>query len=400
MASISKKMQTKDGKSYYKIRVRRGRELPTASMNWYVPSDTWSQKKIDKELQKAAVEFENQVKSGEIVSRAEQKEREKAAELERARHPDFKTYVNETYFPRRGNEISESTKRAYRGKLNDWIFPVLQDIKMDEIKPVDVDRVFANMQQAGHSQSSLDLARAILTSVFKAAVFDETISANPMDRVQRAKVGKSAAKDDSVKALSVDELKHLFACVENESLQTRCIIHLLASTGIRRGELCALRWDRINWSDGTIVIDLNEVYLAAQGSVMTSPKSGRVRAVIVPEYVLNMLRAHRQEQAASCISAYVFTKDGSPDPLPQNAIGYLFERLNRVYGLNVHAHMLRHTFASLAITNGADVVSVSKLLGHSSPSITLGIYSHASEESKRRASEIFETALQEKTGQG
>jgi site-specific recombinase XerD len=70
------------------------------------------------------------------------------------------------------------------------------------------------------------------------------------------------------------------------------------------------------------------------------------------------------------------------------------------YGIeNLHPHKLRHSFASISLTNGADVVSVSELLGHADTSITLRTYSHASEESRKKAAGIFQNAIHEKSTQ-
>ncbi|MBP5461774.1 MAG: tyrosine-type recombinase/integrase, partial [Lachnospiraceae bacterium] len=62
----------------------------------------------------------------------------------------------------------------------------------------------------------------------------------------------------------------------------------------------------------------------------------------------------------------------------------------------MHPHKLRHSFASIAITGGADIASVSEILGHSDKAVTLRVYSHANEESKKRASEIFRSALNDR----
>ena len=68
------------------------------------------------------------------------------------------------------------------------------------------------------------------------------------------------------------------------------------------------------------------------------------------------------------------------------------------YGIdNLHPHKLRHSFASVALTNNADPASVSEILGHADPSITLRVYTHANAESMKRAGDIIREALKEKT---
>ena len=94
------------------------------------------------------------------------------------------------------------------------------------------------------------------------------------------------------------------------------------------------------------------------------------------------------------ISPFVFTQSNSPEPMhPQSPARYM-QKLSAKCGVpDLHPHKLRHTFASIAITNGADVASVSEKLGHSDKAITLRMYTHADQESIRRASQIFRDAL-------
>lgn len=107
-----------------------------------------------------------------------------------------------------------------------------------------------------------------------------------------------------------------------------------------------------------------------------------------------LLKQLRSEQASACMSRYVFTQDGSPEPMhPQTPTRY-FKKFGKRYGVaDFHPHKLRHTSASLAITNGADVVSVSERLGHSDTAVTLRMYAHANEESIRRAGQTVRDAL-------
>ena len=88
---------------------------------------------------------------------------------------------------------------------------------------------------------------------------------------------------------------------------------------------------------------------------------------------------------------------------PQSPTRYLKKFAQRYKVPDLHPHKLRHTFASIAITNGTDVASVSEKLGHSEKAFTLRMYTHADQESMKRASQIFRDALKndmKKSGQG
>ena len=96
------------------------------------------------------------------------------------------------------------------------------------------------------------------------------------------------------------------------------------------------------------------------------------------------------------MSKWVFTQDGSPEVMhPQSPTHYLkmFAKRYDIEGL--HPHKLRHSFASVAITSGADIASVSEKLGHTDKAVTLRMYTHADQESIKRASQIFRNAVKE-----
>ena len=114
----------------------------------------------------------------------------------------------------------------------------------------------------------------------------------------------------------------------------------------------------------------------------------------VGEHTLSLLRQLRVEQSQKCLSAYAFTKEANPEPMhPQTPTRYL-KKFSERYGIpDLHPHKLRHTFASIAITNGADVASVSETLGHSDKAVTLRMYTHADQESISQASQIVREAI-------
>ena len=103
-----------------------------------------------------------------------------------------------------------------------------------------------------------------------------------------------------------------------------------------------------------------------------------------------------QKEQMDAISQYVFTQEGSAEPIhPQSPARYL-QNFARKYGVQgLHPHKLRHSFASIAITNGADIASVSEKLGHTDKAVTLRMYTHADQESIKRASQIFRDAIKQ-----
>ena len=198
--------------------------------------------------------------------------------------------------------------------------------------------------------------------------------------------------------MTVEQLQYVLECVNQEPLKWQTYVNLMADTGIRRGEAGGLQWHDIDFKENTITIKRNLQYTAAAGVYVTSPKNGKSRVVDVGPEVIDLLRKLRIAQMESGISKYVFTREGSTEPMhPQTPTRY-FRRFGQRYNIpNFHPHLLRHTSASILITNDADVVSTSARLGHSDPSVTLRMYAHANDESIRRAGQIGRDAIKGKT---
>lgn len=395
MASPRLKM-TKDGRRFYEIRVSRGRGKSYLTKRWYVP-DGWSKKSIDKELARVAAEFERQVKAGEIISREEQKEKDLQQKQEAAKIQTLRQYGESVFMPAKAITMSENGRSTYQGNLDHWIYPALGDLKMPDITSLNIEALLLDMQAQGKAISTVIKVYTILHSLFKMAYAKDVIERNPMDKVDRPKARKAEIKGREADAYSVEDVQRIFFALEREPLKWRAMLHLLIDTGIRRGECCGLQWKNIDFRANTITISGNLCYTPAKGVYLDTPKSGRIRTIDVDPNVIELLRQLRVEQSSKAISLWVFTQENSPEPMhPQSPTRYLKKFSKRCGIPGLHPHALRHTFASIAITNGADVASVSEKLGHSDKAVTLRMYTHADQESMKRASQIFREALKKK----
>ena len=396
MAS-TRRRTTKDGRDFYEIRVSRGRGKAYLTSRWYVP-DGWSQKAIDRELARQAADFERRVKAGEVISREERKERELQERREAERMPTVRQYAEKVFMPTVAIRNAENTRNNYQRDLDNWVIPTLGDLKMQDITASNISALLLYMQEQGKSHRTVLNVYAVLRRMFGTAYREDTIEKNPMDKVDRPAAREDEApKEESEKSLTEDELNYVLSCVAREPLKWQAYIHTMADTGLRRGECTGLHWADINFQTGEITVRHNLQYTPMMGVFDKRPKNKKVRTVYVGEETLELLRQLRKEQAASCISKWCFTRAGSAEPIDPATPTKHFKKFGERYGVgDFHPHKLRHTYASLAITNGADVVSVSENLGHYDPSVTLKMYSHANEESKKRASEIFRNALKAK----
>ena len=390
-----RRYETKDGRAYYLIRVRRGREKSALSRRWYVP-DGWSQRAIDRELAKVAAEFEREAQAGEVISRAEKRQRAALEAAEAAKIVTLRQYGEKVFMPAKTLTTTENTRASFQGNLDKWVYPAIVDIKLPEITSAQISALLLDMQGKGKAHATVVKVYTILNSLFKMAYLSDMIARNPMDKVERPKPRKDEIKPQTAQAYTAQEVRDILTALEGEPLKWRAFIHLLIDTGVRRGEALAVQWEDIDFQENTILICRNLCYTPDKGIYLDTPKNGRCRMVDVGEDTLQLLKQIREQQGAG--GKYIFTQDNSLEPMHPTSPTHYFRQFSKRNGIkDFHPHKLRHTFASVAITAGADVVSVSETLGHSDTAVTLRMYTHANDESRRRASRIFRDAIQKDT---
>jgi len=406
----------KDGSRVYEIRVARGRDPVTGKQltpytTRYKPPEGWSAKKAMKQAQVEAAAFEARCRAGEVMTKAERKtyEQEQIRIAEQAKREEaskltFSGYV-ELFMKESTISRSDGTLTNYRNVFR-RATPFLGDYKMEEITPVIMRSYITELQTNGVSErngeplsyNTIAKHYNVLHTFFEAAVTDEIIEFSPMQRMKKPKPKKDEIKMES-KALTVDQSKRLIECLKNEPVMWRALVMLLLDSGCRRGEAVALRWDDVDLKSGYTQVKGNAQYTVEKGKYITTPKSGKGRMVILNQPVLAILKEWKREQAKWLLSmglphtGFIFTQDDG-EMLNPNAPTKYLSKFGKKYNFpGLHPHTLRHTMATVSIANGADIVSISKKLGHAAPSITLNIYSHANQEAQLRANKSLEMAL-------
>jgi integrase len=184
-------------------------------------------------------------------------------------------------------------------------------------------------------------------------------------------------------------------------------LYMLASlalaTGMRRNEMLALRWRDVDLDAGRLTIEQSLEQTRAHGIRIKAPKTRKGRRTIsLPAHTVAELREHwraQQEQRlalgvgrAPADSPVLASFDGKPQS--PNAITKAWPvALAKIGAPAVTLHSLRHTHASMLIASGVDILTISRRLGHSSPTITLGIYGHLVHGTDHCAAQIMDAAL-------
>lgn len=201
-------------------------------------------------------------------------------------------------------------------------------------------------------------------------------------------------------------MRLLMAALEKESLKYETFFKLLIATGMRRGECCGLKWSDIDYKERSIHIQRNVVKLTGEEIIVKDPKtSAGDRYVYFSHEMETLLNEYRQQCEYETLTYderemtdddYIFRRHGEALPMTPSTFTWKFKKILKANGLpeNLNVHSLRHTNASLLIAGGTDVTTVAGLLGHSQPSTTLDIYSHAFDKNKKNASRRMQASIE------
>lgn len=357
----------------------------------YTPEKGMTAKQIEKEVQRQAVLFEEQCQSGAVPTDG----RMKLAEfvpiyLENAKH-----------------RLSPVVYEKYKRMLDICIIPMLGHMKLKDIKPIHVQK-FVNalenrethLDGTGGKLSSSTVRRyyTMVQSVLHSAYKLGLIGVNPADsdRITLPKID-----EQTTEIFSDEELAKLLDCLESEPLQYKLLIHLALNTGCRRGELVGLKWDDVNYKTGVLTISRSNYKLTGDTEIKSkATKTGKSRTIMLPPYCLAMLKQFKAVQAQTQLTLgdrwrgdnWIFTQaDGKP-MYPTTPTQWFSKFLKRNGLEHKKFHALRHTSATLLLSNGTNIKNVASRLGHSQLKTT-NRYVHAVEQAEREAANTFETLL-------
>ena len=294
-------------------------------------------------------------------------------------------------------DLSPTTMRTYRAQIEQTIRPALGRLQLSRLTPKHLDDLYGAMKERGAAPKTIRNHHAIMSSALHQAVRWGWIKANPADRAKPPRVSQRR-----VKVPSVEDVRSIIEAAEERDPRLAPLLMLGALTGLRRGELCAVRWSDVHWESSELIV-ARSIVVAPGGLAEKSTKTDRDRHVALDQVAVLVLRRHRTnvercaEEARAKLDgdAFMFSPyvDGSRPFRPDNVTNF-FVRVRNAVGLSgVRLHDLRHFTATQLIGAGVDVRTVAGRLGHSDPSVTLRVYSHALEERDKAAAVIMGRVL-------
>jgi len=237
-----------------------------------------------------------------------------------------------------------------------------------------------------------------INNVFNTAVRWGVIPFNTIEkRVELPKIEKEEAS-----YLDNNEALILLNLLEEEPIKYRTAINLLIFSGLRRGELCGLKWCDIDFEGNIITINRSLKYISGQKAFEGVPKTrGSLRSIKLPQSIFKMLKEYHIWQLKERLKIgdqwhdhdYVFCS-WNGEPINLDTFGKYLKKLTTKHKLkDIHLHSLRHTNATILIASGVNLKTVSSRLGHSDLSTTGDIYTHAIQAMDAKASNALENML-------
>lgn len=293
----------------------------------------------------------------------------------------------EQWYATRAPDWSPGTARQYRHQLDRHITPAIGTTKARKVRPADLDRLYATMRAQGLAAGTVRKTHTTLSSIFTQAEKWGIVVTSPARAATPPKVTPAPVDPptpDDIGAI-------LRALADDHALA--CYVRLAATTGARRGELCALQWDDLDLDQSTVLI-VRALTDGPDGIVVKGTKTGRAKAMALDAGTLAAVRLHRAavlERALADRTAptWVFSADRNPSrPMHPSVMTHRWGRLRERHGLaGVRLHDLRHFVASQMLAAGADVRTVANRLGHANPATTLAVYAHLIPAADRAAAD-------------
>ena len=276
--------------------------------------------------------------------------------------------------------LRPNTLRNYRSYIENHIRPSLGDKQLARLTPKDIQRFYEKLSDSLAS-GTVRRIHTTLHGALKAAQQAHLIASNPTEQIIAPKFSYAA------KQILTDEQLDVFMKVIAEDEIWCDFFYTELTSGLRRGEICGLKWEDFDEVSGTLKV-CRTVY-REDGSGLTAgdtKTSAGTRRIMLPTSTAQVLR----ERKKSALTEWIFPNPLKPE-LPADP-GSAYRRLKTLLkqaGLpSIRFHDLRHTFATHALASGVDVKTLSGILGHTRAAFTLDTYTHATGDMQKRASEV------------
>lgn len=291
------------------------------------------------------------------------------------------------------------TKDGYEKSLK-RILPIIGKIKLNKITPLILDNLYLKLKIGEKGQ---ELGYHSMYSFYKLinVMFNQAIKWELLDKNPNLKANKPKREKKERNYYDLEQAQKLITCLEKENIKYRALITLALDSGARRSEICALRWTDIDFKTNTIKITKSLKVVKDVVDEATTKTDSSKREIIISNTTMEILKEYKKWQDSIIAKKgkswnnenRVFTsKDGNY--IYPTTCDHTIKKIVKKYNLApISFHELRHTSASILIYKGINPKAVSERLGHASTDITMEIYSHVFDVTKKASANIFDEVL-------
>jgi integrase len=281
--------------------------------------------------------------------------------------------------------VRPRTAESYASAVRLYIVPALGRLPLAKLHPEQVGRMLAALSDRGDlSPTTVRYAYSVLRTALGYALRQGKVLRNVATLVD-----PPPRSQTNVQPLTREHARALLAGVRGDRHEALYAIAL--GTGLRQGELLALRWSDVDLGRGELTVRHTLGRFSRQPEPTKTPRSRRT--LRLPQHVITALAAHRERQTLVPLSGLVFATDRGT-PLRQQNVTLSLQRTLRRLGLpRRRFHDLRHTFATLALEAGEGLDAVSRALGHTSVATTADIYGHWTPAMQERLAQRMDAVL-------
>jgi integrase len=291
------------------------------------------------------------------------------------------------WLPTKAN-LKPKTLERYESLLNRQILPRFGSVRLRDINAIEIEQWMADMHTNGLSDSSIKQARSLLSSTLKAAVRNGIIASNPVDGVTAPRTSRK-----EMRFINPAELRSLSEEIPEEIPEEyRTLVLTLGYTGMRQGELTALRRKRINLLRREIVVAESATDVHGK-KVLGETKNRQARIIGIPTFLVSLLSEHLEAVPADPDALLFTSASGSPMGWSNFRKRVWNPAVVRASLAPLRMHDLRHTAASVLIAQGCQPKFIQEHLGHSSIVVTMDRYGHLYPEARSEVSDAFDTAF-------
>lgn len=285
--------------------------------------------------------------------------------------------------------IRVATADRYQLMIETYTIPRIGDIKLKKLTSRHLQKLYKDLLENGRvnrksgkgnpglSSTTVRSVHLMLHCAFQRAVKERLIPRNPTEDCIAPKVQKI-----EMKILPADHIKNYLDAANARGLLPMFYLELVS--GLRKGELVALRWDDLDTQNRTISISKQYIKNPNGELTLSRPKTETsVRQVSIPQTAVDLLI---QEHEKHPDNPYLFPSPVTGEMYYPDSVVNLHKKILKDAGLeHIRFHDLRHTFATMALQNGVDIKTVSSMLGHYDAGFTLRTYTHATRQKQDEA---------------